>query len=143
MGRPGQPVGTPPTRFDYIGRWLVDHHQLGVMERSQVTQAVFVKPRSLGDPRLRQAACGLAAEVLNHRLRLPRMQRYVGRILAAMGLVLVVFGLVLQLVSHRGGAQIVIGVVVIVAGAVANVWAPRQMRNNVELALALNKDGAH
>lgn len=143
MSRPGQSLSTPPTRFDYMGRWLVDHHQLGVIERSQVTQAVFVKPQKLGDPRLRQAACDLAAEVLSHRLRLPRLQRYAGAIIAVMGLVVLVFGLVLQLVSHRGNMQLVFGVLLIVAGAVTSVWAPRQMRHNVERALTLNKeDGA-
>lgn len=74
---------------------------------------------------------------------LPRMQRYGGRILAVMGLALLVFGLVLQLVSHRYVAQLVLAAVVTVAGAVMSVSVPRQMRHNVERALALNKeDGA-
>jgi hypothetical protein len=140
---PDLPVSTTPARFDHIGRWLADHHQLGDMERSQVTQAVFAKPQKLGDPRLRQAACDLAAEVLSHRLPLPRMQRYIARITAAMGLALVVAALVLQLVTHRYGTQLALAVVVTVAGAVLSVSVPRQMRHNVERALALNKDGAH
>ena len=71
------------------------------------------------------------------------MQRYGGRILAVMGLALLVFGLVLQLVSHRYVAQLVLAAVVTVAGAVMSVSVPRQMRHNVERALTLNKeDGA-
>lgn len=78
--------------------------------------------------------------MLSGRLRLPRLQRYAGRIIAAMGVATFVFGLVLTQVSHRGSVQLFLGVLVIVTGAVTHVWAPKQMRHNVEWAPALNKE---
>lgn len=138
MSSPAQSLRAQPTRFDYVGWWLVDHHQLGAMDRSQVTQTVFVKPKTLPDARLRLAAYDLAGEVLSGGLRLPRMQRYIGPIILALGLVLTITGLAMQLVGRGGALQLILGVLLTVGGAVTSAWAPKQMRGNVELARQLN-----
>jgi hypothetical protein len=66
------------------------------------------------------------------------MQRYIGPIIIVLGLALITTGLVMQLVSRGGALQLILGVLLTVGGAVTSVWAPKQMRGNVELARQLN-----
>ncbi len=54
-GRPG---------FNHIDRWLFEHYRLGALDRWQVEDAIFGEVRKLDDPRLREAASGVAAELL-------------------------------------------------------------------------------
>jgi hypothetical protein len=133
-------MNTPPTRFDYIGRWLVEHYQLGELDRSHIVQAVFVKPQRIREQELRRAASGLATEVLRGKLPLPRMQRYAGPFICVLGFALTVSSIIFHFIFHGWQGQIVIGVMLIVLGGVVSVWAPKQMRRNVDQALRLNAD---
>jgi hypothetical protein len=60
---PREPYGSPVPKLDRPDRWLYDRYQLGNIERSRIRQAV-IEGRELDEPRLRQAAHGLAAALL-------------------------------------------------------------------------------
>lgn len=66
-------------------RWLFDHFQLGVVDRSRVREAVFAG-QALSDPALRRAACALAARMLPRRRRGARLARPLGVFTAVLGL---------------------------------------------------------
>lgn len=59
MKPPHEPYGSPIPRLNRVDRWLYEHYQLGMMDRSRVSQAV-AEGRELTEPRLREAARGLA-----------------------------------------------------------------------------------
>lgn len=59
MKPPHEPYGSPFPRLNRVDRWLYEHYQLGLMDRSRVSQAV-AEGRELTEPRLREAARGLA-----------------------------------------------------------------------------------
>jgi hypothetical protein len=56
--------GGPVPKFDRVGRWLYDRHQLSDLDRWRVRQAVM-KGRELQEPPLRQAAHNLAGALLS------------------------------------------------------------------------------
>ena len=66
---PRRQVGPPG--FGHIDRWLFGHCQLGALERWRVEEAVFGDVRRLSEPRLREAARGVAAELMSGRLGVP------------------------------------------------------------------------
>ncbi len=60
-----------PPGFGHIDRWLFGHCQLGALESWRVEEAVFGDVRRLSEPRLREAARGVAAELMSGRLGVP------------------------------------------------------------------------
>ena len=60
---PREPYGSPIPKLDRVDRWLYDQYQLSNVDRSRARQAV-IEGRELSEPRLRQAAHGLAAAML-------------------------------------------------------------------------------
>lgn len=99
---PPQPLGRPRRTDSRWDRWLYERHQLGVLDRGKVKDAVFAKGQLPSEPALREPARGLAAEVVSTRLPFPRM-RWLGLIYLVCGLGICAGGLVERFVSHTGG----------------------------------------
>lgn len=63
MKPPHEPYGSPIQRLNRVDNWLYRHYQLGLTDRSRVSQAV-IEGRELTEPQLREAATGLADAML-------------------------------------------------------------------------------
>src|SRR5947209_1945897 len=90
LGPPKRVLGGP-VPGDRADRWLFDHFQLGVMDRSRVRQTV-VAGGALHEPELRRAACGLSAKVLQRRRGGARQARALGVFNGALGIGCLVVG---------------------------------------------------
>lgn len=92
-------------------------------------------PSKLEDPRLREAARGLAAELLSGRLRPVWLLRWSGWILTGLGLAVTAIGLITHFASHRSEVlstfYLIEGPLVVVLGVAGTVWAPRQLHRNL------------
>lgn len=135
---PGQPADTPPDPSDAAGNWLADRYQFTSGDRERVKTAA-VRGQPVSDPRLQEAVCGLAAEILGDRLRMPGLAWYytIGAAAGVFGIVL----LALALTGRHGGPEIA----GILSAAVAFhqmitgfVVLPRQRRKKVAKALRVN-----
>ncbi len=120
------PLGRPTPRSDPLDRWLFDHYQLGTVARGQVKTAVFTKGQVPGEPALRPAALGLAAEVAAGNLRSPRAYRWMAWALIAEGACLTAALLAIAVLkSTYGLAGLPVSVEQLVLGAVM-MWATRR-----------------
>ena len=121
--------------FGHIDRWLSEHYQLGALDRLRVEEAVFRDARKMREPRLREAARGVAAELLSGRLKLPWQLRWGGWWLMGIGLAiftLVLIGrFILHSVGELGVLYIADGVPVTALGVLLALWSPKQMRRNL------------
>jgi hypothetical protein len=89
---PREPYGSPIPGLARLDHWLYDHYQLANLDRSRVMQAV-IEGRQLTEPRLRQAAHGLATAMLSGEAGVvtSRKQRvYLGADLCLMAVIVVV-----------------------------------------------------
>lgn len=138
MSSPSRPLGaTPPDPWDAAGKWLAARHQLTNQERDQV-KAALSRGRRLSDPRLQEAVCGLAAEILANRVRTPGI---VGRYV--MGTFADIMALAFVLSSPWGHGHHGIIAITAVALAVHNVFfcfvlTQRQVRKKIAKALRVN-----
>src|SRR5690242_5129736 len=99
MRPPRQRAGRPG--FGVIDRWLFERYQLGALDRWQIEDVIYGDARKLNDPRLREAARGVATELLSGRLKAPWLIRSGGWIIMGMGLAVTTAGIVAHFVSHR------------------------------------------
>ena len=133
--------------FGHIGRWKFGHYQLRGLERWRVEEAVFGDVRRLSEPRLREAARGVAAELMSRRLRRPWLMRWGGWMFTGIGLAVTTLGLVAHYVSHRPGELAIIylayGLVGVVLGAAGIMLGPKQMRRKLERVVRLNDEQAN
>lgn len=138
--KPALPLGRPGRWAEPMERWLFERYGLGVLDRVRVRTAVFGKGQLPADSGLREPARELAAEVLAGRLRYPRVQRLLGWIYVALGIMWLVAGLVESFVAQRRGAHfslsIAFGAVYMVLGAFLIAWIPRDLRRKAGKALA-------
>lgn len=127
------PLSVPSRRADPIDRWLFERHGLGVLDRWQVREAVLGQGRRPSQPRLGEAADGLAAEVLSGRLQAPRALRWLGWFLVAYGGCFFVGGIVehglIAVAYVLGGASMAL------FGVMYLVLIPRQLRRKARQAL--------
>ena len=144
LGPPKQALGGP-IRTDRTDRWLFDHFQLGVMDRSRVRQAVFAG-KALGEPALRRAACGFAAHVLRRRRRGARLARALGAFNAALGmgcLAVASSALASGQVAALSAVLVTEGIGFVVFGmlmAIAGARQQKQIIDNAAKAWQLNRD---
>jgi hypothetical protein len=122
---------------DHVDRWLIRHHGLmSVGDCLRVRDAVY-QGRALGDPVLKEAAHGLAAEVLSGRLR----DRNPGMLLPA-AVNVVVGALTIGISLAYGGDRSTLGAMGgtgwLLAGLVW-VWRSRPPRRMVKRAALLNE----
>jgi hypothetical protein len=133
--KPPRQGGGGPPGFGHIDRWLLEHYQLGALDRLQVEEAIFRDVRKLREPRLQAAARGVAAELLSGRLRLPWQMRWGGWWLMGIGLTITTLDLIARFITHSLGDLSVLyvaeGVPVMALGASLTLWAPKQMRRNL------------
>lgn len=133
--RPPRLGGSGPPGFGHIDRWLFEHYQLGALDRLHVEEAIFRDARKLREPRLRDAARGVAAELLSGRLRLPWQMRWGGWWLMGTGLTIITLVLIERFITHGVGELGVLyvadGVPVTGLGVLLALWAPKQMRRNL------------
>ena len=96
-------------------------------------EAVLGQGRRPSQPLLREAADGLAAEVLSGRLQGPRVLRWLGCFLVAYGVCFLVGGIVghglIAVAYVLGGASMAL------FGVMYLVLMPRQLRRKAHLAL--------
>jgi hypothetical protein len=120
---------------DSIDRWLAEHYQLSALDRWQIEETIFRDASKLEDPRLREAARGLAAELLSGRLRPMWLLRWQGWILTGLGLAVTVLGIITHFASHRlevlSTFYLIEGPLVVVLGVAAALWAPKQLHRNL------------
>ena len=138
MTSPAQPADTtPPDPWDIAGKWLAARYQLTNRERDQVKNATR-GGRSLSDPRLREAVCGLASEILAGRTRMPgTVEHYVLGTLA----ILVTSALALLTAwphGHHETIEFVIAAVVVHDVIFNFVLLPRGWRKKAAKALRVN-----
>lgn len=138
MSSPSRPLDTtPPDPWDAAGKWLAAHHQLTNQERDQV-KAALSRGRRLSDPRLQEAVCGLASEILANRMRTPGIvAQYVT------GTVSDIMALAFVLSSPSGHGHHGIIAITAVGLAVHNaffcfVFTQRQLRKKIAKALRVN-----
>jgi hypothetical protein len=130
---PREPYGSPVPKLDRLDRWLYDRYQLGNMERSRIRQAV-IEGRELDEPRLRQAAHGLAAALLAGEVGgLTRKKERI-YLSADLGLMAVILVVAILTAKYSMLASLVFGVVLIPLADRA--W--RRDRQRVERAHRLN-----
>ena len=129
MGGGGQPG------FGHIDRWLSEHYELSALDRLRVEEAIFRDARKLREPRLREAARGVAEELLSGRLRLPWQMRWGGWWLMGIGLAIITLALIGRFITHSMGELGVLyvadGVPVLGLGVLLALWSPKQMRRNL------------
>jgi len=125
-GRPG---------FGHVDEWLRQHYRLGALERWQVEYAIFADMRTLKDPRLREAARGVANELLNGSLKVPWVMRLNGWIIIGIGLMVTAFGILGQFTAHRSGVLSVFylaeGSAGVLFGAFTLFWTAKQVRRKL------------
>lgn len=63
------PSDVPPHHLDVAGKWLANRYQLTSRDRVLVKAATF-GGEPVSNPRLREAVCGQASEILDRRLRM-------------------------------------------------------------------------
>jgi hypothetical protein len=125
-------------RIDRVDRWLIEHYQLtSLRDCSDVRDAVR-EGRAVGDPALKQAAHGLAAELLSGRLRDPDPAA-----LALAGLNVLGGVLYLATALAHGGRRSLLAIFLAatwLVAACAWFWGSRRLpRHKAEQALRLNK----
>ena len=134
----GIAVTEPGTSDDTAGNWLADCFQLTSRDRERVKTATL-RGEPVSDPRLKEAVCGLASEILGNRLRMPGIAWYytIGTAAGVFGIVL----LGLALTGQHGGPEIA----GILSAALAFyqmitgfVSLPQQRRKKVAKALRVN-----
>jgi hypothetical protein len=130
---PSQVIGGPGPRFDRVDHWLYNRYRFGVLNRSQVLNAVF-SGQELHEQPLREAAHSLAAAVLAGKVGI--LYRWAGWIRICAGLAIVITVVMAALVQHN---------YVIIAAALVGVpqfvlgWLyQRKIRGRVERAHRLN-----
>lgn len=144
LGPSKQALGGPVPGIP-ADRWLFDHFQLGVMDRSRVRQAVFAG-KALGEPALRRAACGFAADVLRRRRRGAWLARVLGAFNAALGmgcLAVASSALASAQVDALSAVLVIEGVGFVVFGmlmAIAGARQQKQIIDNASNAWQLNRD---
>jgi hypothetical protein len=128
-------LGGGPPGFGHIDRWLSEHYQLSALDRMRVKEAIFRDARKLREPRLRDAARGVAAELLSGRLTLPWQMRWGGWALMGIGLAVTTLAPTGLFITHSLGELGVLyvaeGVPVMALGARLTLWSPKQMRRNL------------
>lgn len=127
------PLSVPSRRADPIDRWLFERYGLGVLDRWQVREAVLGQGRRPSQPPLREAADGLAAEVLSGRLQVPRVLRWLGWFYLAYGGCFFVGGIVEH--GFIGVAYVLGGAGMALFGVMYLVLMPRQLRRKARQAL--------
>jgi hypothetical protein len=130
------PLAEP--RDDRVDRWLIQHYRLAnSRDRDELRDAVR-EGRAVGDPALREAAHGLAAELLSGRLRDPNPGGLVIAGLSGLGGALYLGTGLIH--GGRGGAFSVFAGTMWLLAACGWVWGwSRLPRRRVEQALQLNK----
>jgi hypothetical protein len=122
--------------FGRIDRWLAEHYQLGALDRWQIEETIFRDVRKLdNDPRLRDAARGLAAELLSGRLKPLWLIRWSGWVLISSGVVITALGIILHSTRPDRGVlgiyYMIEGPLGVLLGAAVIIWTPRQVRRNL------------
>ena len=130
---PREPYGSPIPRLARLDHWLYDRYQLANLDRSRVMQAV-IEGRELAEPRLRQAAHGLAAAMLSGEVGAVTSRKK--RIYLGADLCLIAVIVVVALVTGKYGmlAPAVVGLMLLPVAARA--W--KRDRERVESAHRLN-----
>jgi len=135
--RPPRERSSAPPGFARVDGWLAEHYRLSAVERWKVEGTIFADATKLEDPRLREAARGLAAEFLAGRIRPIWLVRQPSWLLSGLGLAYGVVGLLGLFIGHGRNSlvttfYVVLGVVAILAGAwVTFFLAPRLVRRNL------------
>lgn len=138
MSSPARPIDTtPPDPWDSAGKWLAAHYEFTNQERDRV-KAATRSGRSLSDPRLREAVCGLASEILANRTRVPGIVEHY--VLSNLGFILtVVLGLSATWPhGHHEAIELLLAAAVIIHLWGTFVSHPRRWRENVAKALRVN-----
>lgn len=128
---------TPPDPWDSAGKWLAARYQLTSQEPDRVKEAVKAG-RPLSEPRLQEAVCGLAAEILANPRRMPGIvEHYVLSTLAFMFSVAIAMSSTWPHGHHETIAILV--VVTAVSHVITNVvLPPRRWRKKAAKALRVN-----
>lgn len=138
MNSPARPIDTtPPDPWDSAGKWLAAHYQFTNAERDRVKGATR-GGQPLSDPRLREAVCGLAWEVLANRTRMPGIVEHY--VLGTLGLLLTV---VLALATgwphgHHEAIEFLLAAAFIPQVISEFVLLPRRWRKQVAKAWRVN-----
>jgi Kef-type K+ transport system membrane component KefB len=100
-----------------------------------------LRGQPVSDPRLSGAVCGLASEILDHRLRTPEIvfSYAIGAISGVVGIVALAIALS---ASGQHGRHptvlIVLAVLAFINATIYLLWRPRHLRRKVAQALRLN-----
>lgn len=130
---PREPYGSPVPKLDRVDRWLYGQYQLSNVDRSRARQAV-IEGRELSEPRLRQAAHGLATAMLTGQLG--SLTRNKERILIGGDLGLMVAIVVAAIVTRKYTMLPAVPVGLALLPLAARTW--KRDRQRVERARRLN-----
>jgi hypothetical protein len=140
MSSPVQPSDGPPEFFDTAGKWLAARCQLTSRDRERVKTATRLG-EPVSDPRLKEAVCGLASEILGNGLRLPGIafSYAIGATTGVIGIVLLVIAPSTSGHPGRHPAPLIgLAVLAFISVPVYCLWHPWHARRNTEKALRVN-----